>query len=543
MTDVKPDAPEQRFWDVVIVGTGMGGATLGFALAQSGYSVLFCEKGRSHRSGDGISSPLRGLYAEQYFPEPAAPSAKHKSILERCGRAYDYLEDQSAKSPQAFIPFIGCGTGGSSALYGMALERFSSADFKPGEAFRNHPLLKQSSLPECWPVSYEEFIPYYAAAELLYQVKPAKHGGEITAASHEIFKHFEQQGLCPYRLPMACQYVSECTHDCQSFLCRTDCKQDSSTVALQPAIEKYGAQLLENCEVHNIITDRNQVNSIEADWNGVPIRLRARVFILAAGALETPCLLLNSANDAWPRGVANDSGLVGKNLMRHYVDLYGVRVPQAQGLLGNTKEIASNYFYFYDGEKLGTIQSFGTMLPPSIVVSELQKEASAGPLSFLGTLIKWTRPILEYILEKKFSHSLLLATLLEDLPFEQNFVRPPSSSEKARGLRWVLEYRIPKAERVRIQKFRNIMKEILKPYPYDLIKQAENNARIAHVCGTCRFGEDPRTSVLDRNNQAHGLRNLYVVDASFFPSSGGINPALTIAANALRVAEHLKNVL
>jgi choline dehydrogenase-like flavoprotein len=83
------------------------------------------------------------------------------------------------------------------------------------------------------------------------------------------------------------------------------------------------------------------------------------------------------------------------------------------------------------------------------------------------------------------------------------------------------------------------MKDLLRPYRVTLVKQAENNKQLAHACGTCRFGTDPRDSVLDKNNRAHGLSNLYVVDSSFFPSSSGTNPALTIAANALRVADHL----
>jgi choline dehydrogenase-like flavoprotein len=132
---------------------------------------------------------------------------------------------------------------------------------------------------------------------------------------------------------------------------------------------------------------------------------------------------------------------------------------------------------------------------------------------------------------------MILAATLEDFPYADNRVEPARTD--AQGARLAIEYRVRDADRARIAAFRKKMGEVLSGYSFKLIKQAENNQRIAHVCGTCRFGDDPATSVLDRNNRAHGLANLYVVDSSFFPSSGGTNPSLTIAANALRVADHL----
>src|SRR5262249_46185686 len=146
------------------------------------------------------------------------------------------------------------------------------------------------------------------------------------------------------------------------------------------------------------------------------------------------------------------------------------------------------------------------------------------------------RPLLRPILARLLSRRLLFASILEDLPYEENRVRLPSAGEAAR---LVLEYRIRDGELARIAAFRDKVREAFRPYPVLLIEQAENNGLLGHVCGTCRAGHDPRTSVLDRWNRAHGLDNLYVVDASFFPSSAGTNPALTVAANALRVAGHL----
>ena len=128
---------------------------------------------------------------------------------------------------------------------------------------------------------------------------------------------------------------------------------------------------------------------------------------------------------------------------------------------------------------------------------------------------------------------------MEDLPYRDNLMALSDNMDSMGRKRTVIKYRIKEQDRTRIEFFRKEVSRILKPYPFMLIKQAENNQRIAHVCGTCRFGEDPKESVLDSNNRAHGIANLYIVDSSFFPSSGGTNPALTIAANALRVADHI----
>jgi choline dehydrogenase-like flavoprotein len=157
-----------------------------------------------------------------------------------------------------------------------------------------------------------------------------------------------------------------------------------------------------------------------------------------------------------------------------------------------------------------------------------------GPMPWLAYPFGWVKGVLGWFLARLFSRTLILASVQEDLPYGDNRITLGEEGEP------VLEYRVRPEEKARITLFRDKLKALLSPYRFLVFKEAQNNERIAHVCGTCRFGDDPGTSVLDRNNKAHELDNLYVVDSSFFPSSGGTNPALTIAANALRVAEHLK---
>ena len=527
-------------WDAIVIGTGMGGATLGYALAKAGHRVLFCEKGRSISQDS-----LRGDFAETFFDRPKAPSREHSHTLTRTGRYVDTIEDLSPQSRHHHIPFIGCGTGGSSALYGMALERFYPADFTPRQHFHN---AEEADLPESWPIGYDELRPYYRQAESLYRVRgttdplraehldPLRDPPPMTGASSELFEFLRDNGHNPYQLPMACERVPDCL-GCQGFLCPKDCKNDAARICLLPAINDHGAQLLDECRAVRLEATAGAVTSVVCERHGETFTLRAKQFVIAAGALQTPCLLLRSKSKDWPNGLANGSGLVGRNLMRHLIDLYAVSLKNPDGLGSPMKELAFNDYYLNnDHGKLGTVQSFGMLPPAPVIAAGMEQDIRDGSLPWLAPAFKLIKPFLTGFLAKRLASSLMLASIIEDLPYADNHVRPGTNGDDVQ-----LEYTLRRGDTQRIRSMReNLARAFkLKPYRFMLIKQAENNDRIAHACGTCRFGHDPRTSVLDASNKAHELENLYVADSSFFPSSAGTNPALTISANALRVADHI----
>ena len=525
-------------WDVIIIGTGVAGSTLGYALAQEGKRVLFCEKGQSLLDN---TQGLRGNFAETFFPTPCAPSTKHRNILQNAGRNTELLDDNSAARVSSSIPFIGSGTGGSSSLYGYAMERFFPTDFSPR---KHHLAASESTLPECWPIDYDELAPYYEKAELLYRVRGEvdPHRGEphelkpapaLCQPSKELNDLFLKQGLHPYRLPQACEYVPGC-QGCQGFLCPNDCKNDSARICLKPALEKHRAHLLDQCEVVRLEAKGDQINSIICNYKGREISLTGKTIILAAGALATPKLLLQSTSKKWPSGLANSSGLVGRNLMRHYTDIYAVRPATRKDYPGNLKELAFNDFYCSDSGKYGTVQSFGALPSATAIAEEMEADLRQSNHGWLLPFFKLSKPILRMAIKYLFKDRLLFASIMEDLPYIENRVTLTDDGQRIR-----LEYNICSYERERIKKFRKHLKTVFNTRPHMLIKQAENNQRIAHACGTCRFGLTPQDSVLNRNNRSHELKNLYIVDSSFFPSSGGTNPALTLAANALRVADHI----
>lgn len=519
---------ECTHWDYLVIGTGIGGATTGHALASAGKRVLFLEKGRAPSLH---ADTLTGSYPESDFSgdDPAAPG--NAALLTRAGRC----TDEVAVGKHRFVPLIGCGVGGSSALYGMAMERLFPADFEPR---RHFPGAAASSLPDAWPLRYEDLAPYYQRAEQLYRVRGGRDPLRPDAATlpappplgarnAELHAHFEKQGLHPYPLPMACEAVRGC-ECCQGYLCARGCKNDAGRICLEPAVREHGATLLDECQVLRLEATPDHVTGVVCRWRQRAITLRADCVIVAAGGLMTPALLLRSVSIDWPQGLANASGLVGRNLMRHYVDLYLV-FTRRRGE-NRLKEIGLSDFYQADGAKLGTLQSFGVLPPATVLAATMARDVhDAAP--WVSPLFALLRPLLPALLAWLFRRGVLLAAIMEDLPYADNRV----VADPALGI----DYTVHDDDRARLHIFRRQVASALKPYRFLSLRQAEKNSMLAHVCGTCRFGDDPATSVLDRNNRAHGLINLYVVDASFFPSSGGTNPALTIAANALRVADHL----
>lgn len=503
------EALRRQDWDALVIGTGVGGATLGHALARAGWRVLFIEKGRApFRHAD----TLRGDYAELACPGDAPPA----DCLRRGGRLSEPIRDGA----RSVLPLMGCGSGGSSALYGMAMERFFPGDFA------------------AWPIDYADLTPYYDRAEALYGVRggrdplrpPAPElppAPALSPVAQELQAHFRRRGLNPYRLPQACEFLPGCAC-CQGYLCPRGCKNDAGRACLEPALTEHGATLLDACEALRIEADARRVTAVVCRRGGETFSLSARHYLLAAGALATPALLLRSGNAHWPQGLANRSGHVGRHLMRHLVDLYLVFTRETEDR--RQKELGVSDLYARDGHKLGTLQSFGALPPAAMLLADIDRDLRAGA-PWAAPLLGPLRPLLRPLLEGLFERGVLLAAILEDLPHPDNRVLP--------GPPIGIEYRLRTQDRLRLAHFRREVRRVLKPYRFLALHQAEKNAMLAHVCGTCRFGDDPAASVLDRHNRAHDLDNLWVVDAAFFPSSAGTNPALTLAANALRVADHL----
>lgn len=534
------DAADAR-WDAIVVGAGMGGATFGYALAAAGKRVLFVERG--YAAWDGPPR-IMGLYAEE-GTESASTGLSGPDLerFRRAGRDSRPVLDVSRRRAREFVPFIGEGAGGSSALYGMAMERLFPCDFEPGD---RHRAATGTSLPRAWPVRYEDMVPWYEKAEQLFRVKgsadPLRAAFEAPRAlpdppplsryGQRLFDRLQGQGLHPYRLPMACEFVAGCS-TCQGYLCGRSCKNDAGRVALEPALAWHGARWLGGCEALKVVMDGRRLAGVLCrDASGAEQELRADIVALAAGALRTPGILMRSATSDWPHGLGNHSGHLGRHLMRHAIDL--VAIDHGEGDIDNHyKELAFNDFYDHPTlGKLGSVQSFGRLPTVPMLVSSVVDDARYSLGRWAALALEWLAPAAHGTLRRIQAGSTLLALTLEDLPSPDNRV---VAADVSTGM-VRLEYRLGSYDLARTARLRSAVGSKLTGLRLRWLRQAKNNQRIAHACGTCRFGYDRGSSVLDPNCRLHGVERVLVVDASYFPSSGATNPSLTVAANALRAA-------
>jgi choline dehydrogenase-like flavoprotein len=536
--ELAPQDAESHLWDVIVVGTGAGGSTAGFNLARSGRSVLFIERGKLLHHDPAV---VRGVpFSWRDNPE--------RSLNRGWWPRPVYQREEAGSAPLPERPPIGSGTGGSTAQFGAVMDRFRPQDFTPRRFFPDVP---DASLPEAWPVSYEEMVPFYEQAESLYRVRGtqdplAPTGNSLLEPSPSsdrelaVFAALQDAGLNPYRIHVASERLPGCA-GCPGMLCPRACRNDAARICLYPALERYGAKILPTCRAIRLEEKGRTVESVICERNGRQIALRARIFILAANAFLTPALLQRSANERFPDGLANSSGLVGRNLMMHASNHLFARLKSAASGLGFNLNhgLSLNDFYVDGGTKLGNIHA-----PPRATRDELMRFLVQYYLQSGGSgssSRKWAAHLPGSVLRMMTSIGSYLcrswtvfAAIVEDLPYPRNYVAAKEGSDED----IVYTYRYPDELRRRARLMCDRFKSAVEPF-FDVLPLQTGALNSTHVCGTCRFGDDPQASVLDRDNRSHDLDNLYVLDASFFPSSGGMNPSLTIVANSLRATDKI----
>jgi choline dehydrogenase-like flavoprotein len=506
MTEAQADmSPE---WDVIVIGSGVGGATVARHIALKGLKVLVLEKGG--RVPPGIDQEERTNPQERvargWWPTPVSQKKADGSFAR-------------------FYAAVGCAVGGSSIHYAAALERMAATDFEPLNTGKGDHAV--------WPISYSELVPFYEAAEKLYRVKTQLDAAALERLSdwdQALMETLRRRGLHPDLLHVAINYDAQCI-ECTTRICPRGCKADAVSACLSAALQQPTCELLDHCEVQLLEADGERVQAVRAIHKGQPRLFRARVIVVCAGAFESPALLLRSANVMWPDGLANRSGQVGRNLMFHTSDVFAVLAPRRFDRRGRQKKsISVRDFYLKDGVRLGYVQSMGIEVGRGAIAAHmknyLRQKGIRGEL-LLSLLVKIPSHLVAALLGK----SGLFAAASEDDPDPDNriFLDPaePNGSH--------FTYTITDDLRRRAEVLRSAFKAAISPWRM-LRLSPSLSMNYGHPCGTCRFGDDERTSVLDRNCKAHGLENLFVVDSSFMPRSGAVNPSLTIAANALRVA-------
>jgi len=508
-------------WDVIVIGTGMGGGTVGRRLAEKGLSVLFLERGPN-----GPRAEQQTLDAEMHDPMARTvrgywPKPMHAKI--------------NGRNSEFFGP-VGAGVGGTSVFYAAALERPERHDLDHS-ADRPHPT-------GGWPVGYDQFQPYYERAEKLFHVsgQPDPLSTErdplladpasLTAGEQALMQSLRENGLNPYQGHMGVRRKPGCKM-CLGFKCPRACKMDGRSAGVEPALKTGKAALIDKCVVQNLHANGRRITNVEAVREGVSLGFRARVVVLAAGALSSPRLLLASTSEQQPQGCANENGLVGKNLMFHLNEVFALWPKKREADDIATKAIVFRDHYYANNRRYGVVQAMGIDASYGEIVYFLNNIFDRSILRHVKPLRALTRfPAMAAV--RMFGNAKIFTGILEDLPYESNRVLLDENDRDV--LRFQYDFKPELLQRRR--EFRKLIRRSLRGHRHAFLGlQPELN--FGHPCGTLKFGADPKTSVLDANCRAHGVENLYVADSSFMPTSFGVNPSLTIAANALRVADRI----
>jgi choline dehydrogenase-like flavoprotein len=508
-------------YDVIIVGTGAGGGTLAHTLAPSGKRILLLERG---------SFLPREM--ENWDPTPVFVEGRYISR--------DTWYDADGK---AFQPQVHYFVGGATKLYGAALYRLRPQDF--GE------LKHVDGVSPAWPLTYDDFEPYYTKAEWLYQVH-GKHGDDPTegrwskqypwpAVSHEpriqqLTDDLNAAGYHPFSAPCgilldeadrARSLCIRCTW-CDGYPCLVHAKSDAETIAVRPTLEYPNVDLLVNAEVVQLTTNEagTSVAEVTVARDGEREQYAADIVVIAAGAANSAKILLASANEKHPKGLANGSDQVGRNYMFHNSKAVVALSKEANDTVFQ-KTVCLNDFYLgaddYDWP-VGNIQMVGKSNAAAMKGEEPK-------LTLLAP--KWS-------LAEVAKHAVDFWLTTEDLPTPDNRV----TLDKEGNVHIAYKSNNDEEASRLYHELRKILNRIGMADHHVLDKNFYMRMNIpiagcAHQAGTVRFGRDPASSALDENCKAHELDNLYVVDTSFFPSIGAVNPALTAMANAIRVGEHL----
>ncbi len=508
-----------RDWDVIIIGAGLGGGILGRRLSEQGMSVLFLEKGRAGYAAE----------SQQNQPHMSHPDARSLHGLWR-KQAESRLNGVATR----FYGPYGSGVGGSSVFYAGALERPE-----------RHDLDEDAALPHPtggWPIGFDAFQPYFDQATkwmfLIGSPDPLSPDAEpelqpacpISDADASLMEEMRSRDLNPYRLHLSVRYPEKCRL-CIGTKCPWGCKMDGRSAGVVPALDTGRAGLVVQCDVREIVEDGTQVTGLRVVQDGQEHVLSAPTYALCAGTLGSARLLLAS-NARVPEGAANSSGWVGRGLMFHLNEIFALWPRNYRGEdVSYGKTISLRDLYAKDGQRFGLIQSMGVEISYGNIVNWLNQVYDQSILRRFTRLRGLTR-IPAAIANRLFGSAAMFVGMIEDFPYREN--RVVLNEEDPEIL--TFEYKFQDELLTRRKKFRKALLRAFRGHKRFMMS-LQPVLNMGHPLGTLRFGTDPNTSVLRPDCRSHDLNNLYVADGSFMPSAMGVNPSLTIVANAIRVGD------
>ena len=500
-------SPKFDDYDIIIIGSGAGGGTLARGLADTSARILIVER------GDFVPAE----------PENWDPAAVWKHLRYR---TTDRWRDDTG---ELFQPYTHYNVGGNTKFWGSVLYRLRREDF--GE------VQHADGVSPAWPIDYDTLAPYYERAEQLYQVHGAADDDPTEGARSaypyppiphapnmaSIVEQLKGLGLHPSPLPLGLIQPGEAggcvlCNTCNSFPCRIGKKSDADVCGVRPATAHDNVELLTNARARRLLTSASgrRVEAVEVEYAGSILTLRAPLVVVACGAVNSAALLLGSANSTHPNGLANSSDLVGRRYMAHLATMMQGFHPLRPNADVFQKTVAINDFYLRGPANdfpLGQVQSQGR---------------THGVMAQI--VVPWI-PLWAY--EAWVARGVDWLVMSEDLPSDRNRVTLDPDGR----IRLVYRPNNEGAHEELVRRFTRVLKQLGF---WKVMTYSHRTRNTTHQCGTLVFGTDPRSSVLDTFCRTHDIDNLFVVDASFFPSSAAVNPGLTIAAQALRVADHIR---
>ena len=502
-------------YDIIIIGSGAGGGTMAYALADAPVRILLVERGdfvpqeEENWSPDAVWKELRYQSSERWLDEHG----------------------------REFRPYTHYNVGGNTKFWGSVLYRLRRSDFESVEHI--------DGVSPAWPIDYDTLAPYYDRAERIYNVH-GELGADPTDPQRGAFPHLpvphsdgmativrrlQSLGLHPAPLPLGIRDGCIPCTTCNSFACKLHAKSEADVSCVRPALAHPNVELWTNAVARRLLTDPSgrRIKSVEISRNGTIVQVEAARVVVSCGAINSAALLLRSANDHHPKGLGNSSGLVGRRYMAHLATMMQGFHPFRKNATVFQKTVGINDYYFRGPKTrypLGHIQSQGrTHGVMAKVVGDTRSYFGVSMRGIpLGAYDWWVARGVDWL------------AMSEDLPVADNRVTVDRSG------RIQLAYRPNnlRAHRLLVKETCRILRRLGF---WVVMTHSHGSKNTTHQCGTIVFGHNPSDSVLDTFCRSHDVENLFVVDASFFPSSAAVNPALTIAAQALRVADHIRQEL
>lgn len=524
--------------DCIVIGSGMAGSIIAARCGAAGMRTLVLETGRTISQAPpkpgGTLQRVRQKLANLSRPDPDGERWPSNILLR---------PSKDARW-RALRAVIARGPGGSGRIYGAALGRARRTDFEVSHdpsAWHDEAM---RALPNDWPIDFGEFSEFYREAEALLQPAGTRDPLDpdddaqlvapppLSPAQGRIVEALQANGRNPYRMHVGIAYKPGCS-ECQGTTCPRDCKAHGFNRVLQPALQDGTfVTLVENMSARSLRRESDGMLTVSArDASGAETMFRSPRVVLAAGALNSPLILQRSA-DLWGGEVPD---LVGEGLMFHASEIFAVSGFAPGTLYGPRKVLAFRDNYREGPMPLAECQSLGMVAQPGLVVNFLDQRLAAMGLPS-NAAVKLALRVPARFAARRYTEAEMFTAALEDLPYARNKVESVVDADGVEHI--AVTYAAAPEMLARVERFRDLMREAFAPLDVSFFN-SPGEPNLGHPMGTCRMGHDRANSVTRPDGQVWDQPGLFVADASVFPSSLGINPALTVAANALRMANSL----